>query len=124
MPAAVAAVSAGTAGELPEEHGLDAYIDYSATCDGASAAAELGHKRRRIPLYGYRDRRDASMAALYTPNKRSVLAAYWTVAPDMVVSTREAYEHSVLLAAASLNHRSMLSGRARQTMAPAMGTSY
>lgn len=58
----------------------------------------------------------------FNPNKRTLMAAWRTMAPDYLAGPREAYIHSVLLAAASLNQRSMLSGGARQTMSPGMNT--
>lgn len=58
----------------------------------------------------------------FNPNKRTLMAAWRTMAPDYLAGPREAYIHSVLLAAASLNQRSMLSGGARQTMSPGMNS--
>ena len=108
-----------------DDKGIEEYISYGEdNTDTTDTGTEYLMDQRR-PFCLYRTRTQVSpVSTTFNPNKRTLLAALETVAADSQYVSRDDYIRSVLVAAESLNQRSMVSGLARQTMAPALGTSH
>lgn len=112
-----------------EELKIDDYFNFiniaDTSSDSVSFAAEDTAPKRKVPFCVYQARNDVHpVSSTFNPQNRTLLAAWQTMAPDVQFGTRDAYVRAVLLAAASLTQRSLISGRARETMAPALGTSH
>lgn len=112
-----------------EELKIDDYFNFiniaDTSSDSLSFMTEDIAPKRKVPFCTYQSRNDVNpVSATFNPHNRTLLAAWQTMASDVQFGTRDAYIRAVLLAAASLNQRSLISGRARETMAPALGTSY
>ncbi|GMM49462.1 hypothetical protein DASB73_004200 [Starmerella bacillaris] len=73
---------------------------------------------KRKPLFTFYNQRVNCVSGSFDPPTSTLIAALRVMARDGHPGTREAYYESALLAAVGLNQHSLVSGKARQTMAP------
>lgn len=97
---------------------MDEIMDYSVNSDDDALTIDDTQSKRRVPIFGFRDSQTKNNDVSLNTSKRTLLAALRTMAADIQPDTSDDYLDSVLITATGFNQRSLISGRARETMAP------